>query len=154
MYNNSNRNNAFRDNRNGGFNRKNESRTEIELPDKLSKEDYVSQAEKVIGELYKDRRNQISTSKIRNFLSMASAILDDEMRSSLPELLEESKNRLQLMRIRLIYECGRDKTTRIFVEKTKMIDYLKQVATKQDFLLYAHYLEALVAYHRFLGGKE
>ena len=60
-----------------------------------------------------------------------------------------------LIRMRMLYEAGRDQDVKIFVEKTKLIEYLKGIGnSRSSFIDYAHYLEALVAYHRYYGGRE
>ena len=124
--------------------------------------DYVSDAEKWIRELEKEEQ-LISTSKVRNFLSMVSTIYDRELRSGKATLSDDSISALSLMRIRLAYECGRDDKTMVFVEKTKLINYLKGITdgiepssaeAKKRFMAYAHYVEAIIAFHRFYGGKE
>lgn len=58
--------------------------------------------------------------------------------------------KLQMMRIRVLYEAGREDTTRNFVNKAKLIEYIKGIGTSRENLIrFAHYMEALVAYHRF-----
>ena len=44
---------------------------------------------------------------------------------------------------------------RDFVEKAKLLEYIKGISSSRaEMIRFAHYMEALVAYHRFLGGKE
>ena len=60
-----------------------------------------------------------------------------------------------MMRIRTAYEAGRDPATKVFVEKAHLLQYLKGIGTgREDLIAFAHYMEALVAYHRYYGGKE
>ena len=60
-----------------------------------------------------------------------------------------------MMRIRTAYEAGRDPATKVFVEKAHLLQYLKGISTNRETLIaFAHYMEALVAYHRYYGGKE
>ena len=42
-----------------------------------------------------------------------------------------------------------------YVERTDVQEYLKGISTdRADLIRFAHYMEALVAFHRYLGGKE
>ena len=60
-----------------------------------------------------------------------------------------------LMRVRVAYECGRDDTVKSFVAQTNLLEYLKGISTdRADLIRFAHYMEALVAFHRYFGGKE
>lgn len=55
----------------------------------------------------------------------------------------------------MLYEAGRDKDVKYFLEVAKLVEYLKDIGTSRAKLLnYFHYMEALVAYHKFYGGKE
>ena len=125
-------------------------------PEKLP-ENYVDRAEAIMGELSQERSN-ITTSKIRNLLSLVSDIYNVEKLRTDKTLTEESIAKLGMMRVRVAYECGRDgrdSATRLFVEKARLLQYIKGIGTERDSLLhFAHYMEALVAYHRFFGGKE
>ena len=61
----------------------------------------------------------------------------------------------QMARIRIAYECGRDRGTREFVEAAHLLPWLKDIGnSRTNALRYVHYLEAIVAYHRFFGGRE
>ena len=84
-------------------------------------------------------------------------IYDKELRRSESQLLPEDQTKLTLMEMRVLYEYGRDNAVKLFVEKTQLLSYLKGVKnSRQSYLNFAHYMEALVAYHRFLGigGKN
>lgn len=59
------------------------------------------------------------------------------------------------MHVRVIYESGRDSGTKEFVEKTKLLEYLKWIGNDRKRLIrFTRYMEALVAFHRYFGGKE
>ena len=162
-YNNYYGNNSYGGNRGGyGNNRQNNggrnfNQAPLTVPEEKyldPKSDYVGLAEKTLSALYENRNDRITTSKLRNILSMATDVYNIETRRTDAELLDSSKRSLQLMRIRLLYECGREKTVKKFVETTGLISYLKGIKTREDFIAYSHYLEALVAYHRYFGGGE
>jgi len=125
-------------------------------------EDYVAEAERNMRALgTEDTRNpgkyrfEITTSKIRNILSIVSDIYNDELLSVSPELSEKSKAKKKALQVRVLYEAGREKSVERFVLKTKLLDYLKQVENNRaKFIEFAKYMEALVAYHLYLGGRD
>lgn len=118
---------------------------------------YVEDAEKVIKELKNaDRRGQLlSTSKIRNILSMLSGIYNRVVHSSEQNILERDVQMdLKYCKVRCAYEAGRDNKVKSFIEKSHMMDYLDWIGNSRDrFILYYRYIEALVAYHRYYGGE-
>lgn len=123
-------------------------------PEPLPK-DYVDQAEKIIGEI-SQQREKITTSKIRNLLSLVSDIYNvEKLRTTEEELLPDSAAKLGMIRVRTAYEAGRDSAVRNFVEQAKLLQYIKGIGLdRKAFLDFAHYMEALVAYHRYYGGKD
>lgn len=143
-----NRNN--RDNR-GNYKGQREMQKKIEaqpLP-----EDFVDKAEDVFRE--KMDVKKITTSKIRRLFSLLVEIYNREILRTADTLADESLARIQLARIRMLYEAGRDKDVKCFLEVAKLVEYLKDIGTSRAKLLnYFHYMEALVAYHKFYGGKE
>ena len=117
-------------------------------------DDYIDRADAIMREM-SGQRPTITTSKIRNLLSLVSGIYDAERLRTEPELTKESIAGIGMMRIRTAYEAGRDPATKVFVEKTHLLQYLKGISTNRETLIaFAHYMEALVAYHRYYGGKE
>ena len=117
--------------------------------------DYVDEAERVIRVL-STGRNKITTSKIRNLMSLVSDIYNTENLRTEKELLPESVTALTMMRIRAVYEAGREEAVKSFVCEAKLLEYIKGIGTSREALIsFAHYMEALVAYHRFIiGGRE
>ena len=135
----------------GGFHRGNDRRSE--LPEKLNAltvpQEYVEKAEEVIRSI-KEGRSQITTSKLRNLLTLVTDVFNVEQLEKGENLLPESIAKLQMMRVRVVYEAGRDRDTETFVKEAKLIQYLKGIGNSRENLLrFAHYMEALVAYHRF-----
>lgn len=130
----------------------------------INQDNYVDEAEKVIKTL-KSRKNartgkdiaMVTTSKIRNLLAMTSDIYNEVLNVSEPNLPERLCSRIEYLRVRFIYEAGKDQEGKVkdFVETAKILDVLKEIKGKKDnFLLFAHYMEALVAFHKFYGGKD
>jgi len=120
--------------------------------------DYMTEAGEAMEEIRKEsQKNQITPTKLRNLYSLAMCIYDKELRRSESQLLPEDQTKLTLMEMRVLYECGRDNAVKLFVDQTQLLSYLKGIKnSRQAYLNFAHYMEALVAYHRFLGigGKN
>ena len=126
----------------------------VEIKPETVPEDYVDRAEAVIKEI-KDLRPTITTSKIRNLLSLISDIYNVEKLNTGANISAASAAKIGMMRVRTAYEAGRDNATKTFVEKARLLQYLKGIGTDREKLIrFAHYMEALVAYHKFYGGKE
>ena len=114
---------------------------------------YVDEAERVMGEL-KAKRG-ITTSKIRAIHALVADIYNAENLRSEAELLEESQLKLMRLRVRSIYDAGREQAVRAFVEKAQLLEYIKGIGkSRAEMIQFAHYMEALVAYHRYYGGRE
>lgn len=127
----------------------------------ISVDKYVDAAEEVILQLKKrvDKKGRpiqlVTTSKLRNLLAMTADIYNDVLLSSDEKLSSEITSRIEYLRIRVIYECGRDESVRYFIEEAKIIETLKEIgSSKANFLLFNRYMEALVAFHKFYGGKD
>ena len=117
-------------------------------------ENYVDEAERIMRALISSGTT-VTTSKIRNLLSLVTDIYNDESIRTEDKLKPDSVVKLNLMRVRVAYECGRDDTVKNFVAQTNLLEYLKGISTdRADLIRFAHYMEALVAFHRYLGGKE
>lgn len=127
-----------------------------ELPD-----DYVNTAEQVMRSLGRPDKwdNEklsflITTSKIRRILDLAMGIYNIENISTSDIVSEKTKARLLQMRIQIVYSAGREVAVKEFIERARLLEYLEQAGHNRGTLLkWIHYLEALVAYHRYLGGN-
>jgi CRISPR-associated protein Csm2 len=136
---------------------------QLKEPEFLKKDaDYVSIAEKTMeGLRFKNRRGELgfgdlSTSKIRNILTMVNEIYNEIVLEKEDTLSSYYIDKIRYMKVRLVYEAGRDEKRAIknFIEKAELITALDYIGdSKEKFLRYARYLESLVAYHRFLGGR-
>lgn len=173
-YNGSNysRSNGYSDNRNNDRRYQDKNKKEDgqnnsskkKLPDKFSQVVQEGNLDlDVIDEVMKDyMKNQytITTTKLRNIMSMISEIYNFESRSKEEKLSADSIAKLQRLRIRIVYEYGRKETNKEFkpfCDTFKILEYLVQISKeykRADFLGYAMFFEALVAYHRYHGGKE
>lgn len=116
-------------------------------------EDFVTAAEDVIQKDNWSRR--ITTSKIRRLFSLLTEIYNTENLRTGDDLAPESVYQLRLAQIRMLYEAGRDNAVKSFLKEARLVEYLKDIGSSRTKLLhYFHYMEALVAYHKFYGGRE
>ena len=126
----------------------------------LTNENYVQKAEKVIGQLAKntDRWNNVvmvTTSQLRNLLAMTMDIYNEVRVYREEKLSDEICGRINYLKIRFIYEAGRERNVKAFVEEAEILKCLDEIqGSRTRFLLFNHYMEALVAYHKFNGGKD
>ena len=121
---------------------------------KLNDSEYVDKAENVIKKLDSEKR-LLTTSKIRNLLSMISSLYDEVRRSTSEKLSAEAMSQIQYIRLHFAYEAGRDLKVKDFVNEADILAHIKDIGdNKGQFMVFCRYMEALVAYHRYYGGKE
>lgn len=129
----------------------------------VNEEDYVKHADEIMKNLIRREKEKnlkdekkLTTSKIRNILAMFSDIYNEVMFDlESTELSANSKSKINYMTIRLAYECGREKAVDSFNKQSDLLENIKRIGkNKENFILVFHYMEALVAYHRFYGGKD
>lgn len=127
---------------------------------KLTNENYVSTAEEVMRDLCENSRKGglVTTSKIRKILAMVSDIYNDARHISGDKLNGEMKSRIQYLKMHVVYEAGRDKNNgpvRTFIEKAQIIQAIDMIGnSKSNLFTFCHYMEALVAYRKYLGGRD
>ena len=128
-------------------------RTPIELTD----ENYVSQAEAVIKRLIDENgKNKIlTTSKIRKLLAMISEMYTKAKRLNSNTLNSDLLTKLQYFKMHTVYEAGRESSVKKFVEEAQITNQIDKIKTdREKLILFCHYMEALVAYRKFLGGRD
>mgnify|MGYP004693229149 FL=1 len=100
------------------------------------------------------RINIISTSQLRNILTMSADIYNQVVPLE-KDLTDEINSRIEYLRVRCFYEAGRERLVKNFMEKSKIPDILREInGEKKNFILFNHYLEALVAFRKYYGGKD
>ena len=136
----------------GYDNRERNSQTIVRVHVPLDSKKYVDTAEEVIMNLGSRR---LSTSKIRNLLTMISSLYDEVRRKRAEKLSDEDQSQIQYIRLHFAYEAGRDRDVKAFVERADIFNHIRDIGdNKENFLLFCKYMEALVAFHRFHDGKE
>lgn len=118
----------------------------------LTDTNYVDRAEAAIQSLPRNRRNGffLTTSKIRRLLSLTSSLYDEIKYKDFSEV----QSRLSYLRIQFIYQAGRERSVKDFVEKANILKYLEEIDDKDSLIRFSRYMEALVAYFRFYGGEN
>lgn len=114
-------------------------------------DDYLDQAE----EIMRNNVKGITTSKIRRLYSLVIEIYNRENLRTESDLDPQSIADINMARVRFAYECGRDSNVKRFIEKTHLLEYMKGIgSSRTDFIKFARYMEALIAYHKYFGGSE
>ncbi|HZJ83116.1 MAG TPA: type III-A CRISPR-associated protein Csm2 [Clostridia bacterium] len=130
-------------------------------------EDYVDKAERLMAELHK----VITTSKIRDLLSQVNELYNDIILDPQEILEDKYVEAIRHLRVKMIYDAGRDRQERLygserndprfrdgkikyFFDQTGLLNMVGEIgSSRKKFLEYCRYFEALVAYHKFYGGK-
>ena len=140
----------------------------------MAQENVAEKAEKVIRNLA-TRTNQkthkdeilLTTNQIRKFLTAVNLLANkvDIYKASNPlatKLSEELAMEVQYLQVKLVYQIGREKAEKNgrfgpveeFAKKANLTNEIKGIGDDlQAFEMFNRYIEALVAYHKFLGGK-
>lgn len=128
----------------------------------ITEKNYVEKAENAILKL-KELKNEktgkiipmVTTSKIRNLLAMTSDIYNEVLNWREEKLNDEICGRIEYLKVRFLYEAGRETSVRSFVITAEIITCLKEISdSRKQYILFSRYMEALVAYHKFYGGKD
>jgi CRISPR-associated protein Csm2 len=127
----------------------------------INEKNYVDLAEKAIQKMKNEVTDKgksiplVTTSKIRNLLSMNMDIYNDVVNQTSDNLSDETISRISYLRVRFVYEAGRDASVKVFVQDAQLLEVLSEIgSSKQNYLLFSRYMEALVAFHRYLGGRD
>ena len=118
---------------------------------------YVDAAEQVIAKMNDrpDKQKAITSTKIRKLFGLFIDLYNEIKRSDNDTLTESQMQVLTSARVRIVYECGREKSVKEFVRDANLLEYLKSVGnSRQKLMKFYNYFEALVAYHRFYFGDK
>lgn len=126
---------------------------------RISEDNFVKKAEKAIVETNKKNgRDHLTTTQLRNIMAMAADIYNDVMNESDKVLSKEIIGRVEYLKIRLLYDVGREqpkRTLKNFVTESELLEVISEIGnSKKNFIMFYRYMEALVAYHKFYGGRE
>lgn len=128
---------------------------------KISEKNYVNKAEQVIIQLSNkvDKRGKkvdiATTTQIRNLLAMSADIYNCVILLKSDKLTDDIVSKIEYLKIRMVYEAGRDEKVKSLIETAELLDCINEInGSKKNFILFNHYMEAIVAYRKYLGGKE
>jgi len=134
----------------------------------MVKEDYVDKAERLMKEL----SQVISTSKLRDLMAQVNELYNDIVLEPDEKLNKKYTDAIRHLKVKMIYDAGRDRQEKLsredskdarykrgkltyFFEKTELLDKVGKIGdSREKFLNYCKYFEALVAYHKFYGGEK
>jgi len=120
----------------------------LERMSELSAEKLVSFADN-LGE-FLAKRARLKTSQIRKFLDAVNSI-KSRGRAKKEETSFFQRETL-LLKPKLAYAAGRQNEVKPLME---VLDpCMDKVKNEQDFLCFSRFVEAIIAYHRFHGGRE
>lgn len=128
---------------------------------RINEKNYVDNAEAAITELSNmvNKKGKpipmVTTSKIRNLLAMAADIYNQALDCKEDVLPDELISRIDYLRVRFMYEAGREQGVRNLIDKAKLLDIMKEIGgNKNNYILFYHYMEALVAFKRFNNKND
>lgn len=143
----------------GGTHRKPAENVDISGKKKLDKKTYVDEAEGVIAKLPRDKMDSgkisVTTNQIRNVLTLINELYDMVRTNTEKVLSEDVQSHIQYVKMKIIYAAGKEPQVKDFVKKSSLINYLNGVEnSRDDLILVCHYMEALVAYHKFNTNEK
>lgn len=142
-------------------NRSNHAQRDVIDPSKYKDMDIISRAEAVIKDLPKDRSDniQLKTNQIRKFLAAVNSVSNKvtvfKAASDSKELSNAIADEIRYLQVILVYQSGRERSVKEFVSMAGLLDMIKSIGKDiSKYEEFARYMEALVAYHKFYGGKD
>ena len=122
--------------------------------------DIAKEAEQVILILKDQNHGKIylKTNQIRKFLTAVNAITNKvnvykAKHLDATELPDELAGEIQFLKVKAAYQAGRERSVKDFMVQSKMKHRIEEIGTSiSKYEEFAHYVEALVAYHKFHGG--
>lgn len=126
---------------------------------------FIDKAERAIKESitvdrYGNDKLEITTSQLRKFLSAVNVLRNKVdvyvcITKNGEMLSDELAGEVKFLKVTLAYMSGRESKVKTFVNKTELTEFIDGIgkSTKKFYLL-CKYIEALVAYHKFYGGRD
>ena len=112
---------------------------------------YVDEAYRI----FREQNPPITRTKLRSIYNMLLEAIADETDNHSDTLLTDTVMELKMFRVRMVYDAGRDKSVKQFLQASSLLGFLKSIDTdKEKLSVYCKYFEALVAYHRFMHPKD
>lgn len=128
---------------------------------RINEKNYVDNAEAAITRLSKKVNKQgieipmVTTSKIRNLLSMAADIYNQALDCKEDVLPDDITSRIDYLRVRFMYEAGREQGVKSLIKEADLLNIMKEIkGNKNNYILFYHYMEALVAFKRYVNKND
>jgi len=103
---------------------------------------------------------RLTTSQIRKFLSGVNVVknkVDVYLTTAEDKtvLSEELADEIKFLKVNIMYQAGREKNVKTFMKKARLDEIIDDIGTSTaEFSKFCKYIEALVAFHKFYGGKD
>lgn len=135
----------------------------------MVQEDQVDKAQKVMEKL-SGSHNMVTTAQIRKFLTAVNAVTGkvDRYRNQhagekVHTLPVELQAEVKYLKVKLAYQIGRARPNRRedtnpvedFAKEAGLMEKIDEIKNSMDkYDEFARYVESLVAFHKFYGGKD
>lgn len=128
--------------------------------------DIAGEAEAVVKSLIQPNRQgreeiPLTKSQIRKFLAAVNALTNKvavyRAQSGQMEVLSGSlASEVKYLKVKLAYQTARNRgTVGAFADKARLKERIDGIGTDmKKYEEFAHFMEALVAYHKFYGGRD
>lgn len=110
---------------------------------RLTEENYVELAEKAMRDICDERDKKdrkvppVTTSKIRNLLAMTADIYNEVIGSQDDKLSNEIRGKINYLKIRFVYEAGREPKVKTLVEKAEILHHIDDIKNRGHSLYYS-----------------
>lgn len=124
--------------------------------------DIAKEAETVIKNLQSHNNGKIflKTNQIRKFLTAVNAITNKvtvyKAKNLQANVLpDEIVSEIKFLKVKAAYQAGRERSVKDFVQEAHIMERIDEIGTDMGkYAVFAQYMEALVAYHKYYGGKD
>lgn len=123
-------------------------------------EDYVDEAQRVMEKLSQNKNKMVTKAQIRKFLTAVNAVTGEVEQYRLSQkgakLPEDLRMQVKFLKVKLAYQIGRMGTpVKDFNDQAKLMEWIDGIGDSiEEYQKFARYVEALVAFHKFYGGKD
>ncbi len=125
----------------------------------IMENDYIKQAQNCMEKLH----DKPTTSQLRRFLTAVNTVSSkidvyrDKHGGKIDVLPTELATEVEFLQVKLAYQIGRDTkhVMKPFNDETGLMNRIKKIGNNaKAFDDFTRYVEALVAFHKFYGGKD
>ncbi|HEC2152293.1 type III-A CRISPR-associated protein Csm2 [Staphylococcus delphini] len=99
----------------------------------------------------------LTSSKLRSLMEQVNRLYTILFNTNSELLSDDFLDELEYLKVKFYYEAAREKSVNIFLKKTFMMEIIDEAIkkkSKQYFLNYCKYFEALVAYAKFYQRED